>query len=210
MSIPCPSPPPPGRLLELLAHRLLGYPQVSDNSGFGTGGTSTSVTVLQSSDLNCDNPTDGIEMFFRFSSIPWAVSHNVSHFGSIGNKILSTGVFSIRPHSASFFLSQSLTRHTGLSNSMARFLGEISFDISQGPVSTNNKTGTGFDWTVNIRRGTDLYIISGDDRGLGSGGVAPLTVAYSAHSSSLDSTSPSSTAGGHPTSSSNGPSRPSS
>jgi hypothetical protein len=62
-------------------------------------------------------------------------------------------------------------------------------------LTTNNVTGTGFNWTADVRGGTDILIVGGDDRGFGSGGAAPFTVAYSANSSCLNSTSPSSTAG---------------
>ena len=56
----------PAPLLESLTYRLPHYPQVSDSSGFGSGGTSTPVTVLPSSDSTCYNPTQGIQLPWLF------------------------------------------------------------------------------------------------------------------------------------------------
>ena len=73
--------------------------------------------------------------------------------------------------------------------------GGNSFDIPQASLSTDNSTGTGFNWTVDITGGTNIFVVGGDDRGIGSGGSAPFTVAYSGNGSCLSSSSPSSTAG---------------
>jgi hypothetical protein len=73
--------------------------------------------------------------------------------------------------------------------------GGNSFNIPEGSLSTTNDTGTGFNWTVDISGGTNILVVAGDDRGIGSGGSAPFTVAYSSNSSCLSSISPSSTAG---------------
>jgi hypothetical protein len=53
-------------VLESLAYRLPHYPQVSDSSGFGTGGTSASITVLPSSDSSCYDPTEPFQLPFYF------------------------------------------------------------------------------------------------------------------------------------------------
>jgi hypothetical protein len=53
-----------------LAYRLPRHPQVSDSSGFGTGGTSTPVTVLQSSDSSCYDPTKSVQGPWVFSVDP--------------------------------------------------------------------------------------------------------------------------------------------
>ncbi len=57
-------------LLESLAYRLPHHPQVSDSSGFGTGGTSTPVTVLQSSDSSCYDTTQSVQGPWVFSVSP--------------------------------------------------------------------------------------------------------------------------------------------
>ena len=53
-------------LLDPLAYCILHHPQVSDSSGFGTGGTSAPVTVLQSSDSSCYDPNRGIKPLWLF------------------------------------------------------------------------------------------------------------------------------------------------
>jgi hypothetical protein len=73
--------------------------------------------------------------------------------------------------------------------------GGTSFSIPQGPPSSNPTTGTGFPWQVDISGGTNILVVASDDRGIGSGGSAPFTVAYASNSSCLNSNSPSSTAG---------------
>ncbi|KAI9438586.1 hypothetical protein H4582DRAFT_2076217 [Lactarius indigo] len=158
----------------------LNYPEgssfvavVSDSSGFGTGGTSTPVTVLESSDSSCYDPTKGIQL-------PWLFY--VEPSGGI------TQCESVR-----WWWGQDLVK--GTVNFYGVIPGGNSFNIPQGPLSTNTVTGTGFSWTVDITGGTNILIIGGDDRGIGSGGVAPFTVAYSVNSTCLNSTSPSSTAG---------------
>jgi len=160
-------------LLESFAYRPPHYPQVSDSSGFGTGGTSTSVTVLQSSDSSCYNSTQSVQA-------PWVFSVNPT--GGI------TQCESVR-----------LWWEPEDVNGTVKFYGVIpggnSFNIPQGSLSTDNSTGTGFNWTVDISGGTNIFVVGGDDRGIGSGGSAPFTVAYSTNSSCLSGSSPSSTAG---------------
>lgn len=73
--------------------------------------------------------------------------------------------------------------------------GGTSFVIPQGPISNNNDTGTGFDWTVDIAGGTNILLVGKDDRGEGSGGSAGFIISYAANNSCLDNNSPSSTAG---------------
>ncbi|KAH9003379.1 hypothetical protein EDB86DRAFT_2354083 [Lactarius hatsudake] len=156
----------------------LNYPEgssfvavVSDSSGFGTGGTSTPVTVLDSSDSSCYDPTKGIQL-------PWFF-------------YLSGGI--IQCDSVRWSWQQNLVN--GAVNFYGVIPGGNSFKIPQGPLSTDTDTRTGFNWTVDITSGTNILIIGGDDRGIGSAGVTPFTVDPSGNTSCLDSTSPSSTAG---------------
>ncbi|KAH9074155.1 hypothetical protein EDB83DRAFT_2656619 [Lactarius deliciosus] len=159
----------PSRVVNFLPH----HPQVSDSSGFGSGGTSTPVTVLQSSDSSCYNTTQSVQG-------PWVFS--ISPTGGI------TQCESVRLWWEQEFIN-------GTVNFYGVIPGGNSFNIPQGSLSTNTDTGTGFNWTVDITGGTNIFIVAGDDRGIGSGGSAPFTVAYSANSSCLSSGSPSSTAG---------------
>ena len=80
--------------------------------------------------------------------------------------------------------------------------GGDTFNIPQGSLSTVDpnisgptQPGTGFSWTVDITGGTNILLVGSDDRGIGSGGTAPFTVAYSTNTSCLNRTSPSSTVG---------------
>ncbi|KAF8269216.1 hypothetical protein EI94DRAFT_1725804 [Lactarius quietus] len=146
---------------------------VSDSSGFGTGGTSTPVTVLQSSDSSCYNPTQGIQLPFLFFADP------------------SGGI--TQCESVRWWWQQNSVR--GTVNFYGVIPGGDAFNIPQSSLSTNNSTGTGFSWTVDITGGTDILIIGGDGRGIGTGGAAPFTVAYSANNTCMSGTSPSSTAG---------------
>ncbi|KAF8258154.1 hypothetical protein EI94DRAFT_1755449, partial [Lactarius quietus] len=132
---------------------------VSDSSGFGTGGTSTPVTVLQSSDSSCYNPTQGIQLPFLFFADP------------------SGGI--TQCESVRWWWQQNSVR--GTVNFYGVIPGGDAFNIPQSSLSTNNSTGTGFSWTVDITGGTNILIIGGDGRGIGTGGVAPFTVAYSAN-----------------------------
>ena len=73
-----------------------------------------------------------------------------------------------------------------------------------GPTSTQVGSGVGFNWTADVREGTTLLLVGGDDRGLGVAGSNVFTV-QRGDSSCLNSTSPSSTpgspaAGSYPTS----------
>ncbi|KAH9962842.1 hypothetical protein BC827DRAFT_1266655 [Russula dissimulans] len=159
---------------------------VSDSTGFGTGGTSIPVTVLQSSDTSCYNTNN-------VSQLPW--EFNIDPTG---------GITQCQP--------TRLWWEPDFVNGTVKFLGAIpggtSFAIPSSSLSTNNNTGTGFSWTVNILGGTNILLIGSDDRGTGTGGSAAFTVSYSTNSSCLDSNSPSSTAGSpaggsYPTSTSN-------
>ena len=72
--------------------------------------------------------------------------------------------------------------------------GGTSFAIPQGSLSSNNVTGTGFNWTVDIASGTNILLIGNDDR-VGSGGYVEVTIAPYVDTSCLNNNSPSSTAG---------------
>ena len=67
--------------------------------------------------------------------------------------------------------------------------------ILQGPLTEVQDEGTGFEWTPNIQPGTDIIVVAGDDRGLGSGGSIPYVVQQGSSTSCLNETSPSTTPG---------------
>ena len=73
--------------------------------------------------------------------------------------------------------------------------GGTAFTIPQGSLSSNNQTGTGFNWTVDVAGGIDVLLIGNDDSGIAAGGHVEYTTANSVNSSCLNNNSPSSTAG---------------
>ena len=79
-----------------------------------------------------------------------------------------------------------------------RFFGVIpggeSFEIPISNITTDS-LGTGFTWAPNIRGGTSMIVVAGDDRGIGKGGSASYIVNYSNDQSCISNDSPSSTPG---------------
>ena len=93
------------------------------------------------------------------------------------------------------------------------FLGVIpggqSFAIPEGPITRVQAQGTGFSWVTNVRGGTTLMLVGGDNRGNGTGGsvFSVVSSGIDNNSTCLSQNSPSSTAGnpaGMPTSVSGG------
>jgi hypothetical protein len=84
---------------------------------------------------------------------------------------------------------------------MPNFLGVIpggeSFAIPQGEITQMPSQGTGFSWTPNVRGGTTLMLIGGDNRGNGTGGSVFSVVSSGINNTvtCLDQNSPSSTPG---------------
>jgi hypothetical protein len=130
------------------------------------------------------------------ASILLADSLNANRLGCGGNSNLSMGT---SLHQSSVIRRALTSFGYVLPCRSVSFYGTIpggtSFLIPQGSVSTNNNTGTGFNWTVDITGGTNVLLIGNDDRGIGSGGSAAFTISYATNNSCLDSNSPSSTAG---------------
>jgi hypothetical protein len=158
----------------------LNYPEnssfvavVGDKSGYGTGGASTSVTVLQSSDSSCYNPSNPTQFAWVF---------NLEPTGGL------TQCESVR-------LWWEAPNVNGTVSFYGTIPGGTSFAIPQGSLSSNTDTGTGFNWTVDIAGGTNVLLVANDDRGTGSGGSAGNVIAYSSNNSCLNNNSPSSTAG---------------
>ncbi|KAF6764381.1 hypothetical protein DFP72DRAFT_1163350 [Ephemerocybe angulata] len=148
---------------------------VSDASGFGSGGTSVAANVAPSDDATCFDSSKSVQPQWYFSILP-------------ANQIVQC--FTTR-----IFWTPSDVQGT------PHFVGVIpggqSFSIPQGTLSTQTGQGTGFDWKANLRTGTELLLIGGDDRGAGSGGSVPNVVSAGINpdSSCINATSPSATPG---------------
>ncbi|TFK82081.1 hypothetical protein K466DRAFT_314592 [Polyporus arcularius HHB13444] len=146
--------------------------QVSDADGFGTGGTSSAVTVLGGED-GCFDPT-------KVSQAPW-------NFHIDPDGILTTC---------------SPTRiwwNDGDPQGTPQFQGIIpggqSFDIPVGSTTPETGKGIGFNWTPSVRISTTLLLIGGDSRGPGVAGSNVYTLQQGNSQSCLNGSSPSSTPG---------------
>ncbi|TBU62694.1 hypothetical protein BD310DRAFT_698718 [Dichomitus squalens] len=144
---------------------------VSDNAGFGTGGTSAAVTVLSGND-GCFNPTQQVSPQWFLHTTPDGVL----------NSCVQTRIW-WNPGDPQ-----------GTPNFQGVIPGGDSFSIPVGPTSTEIGSGVGFNWTADVREGTTLLLVGGDDRGLGVAGSNVFTVQRGS-SSCLNDTSPSSTPG---------------
>ena len=182
------------------------HSQVSDSSGFGSGGTSLPVTVLRSSDSSCYDASLQVQIpwFFYFnptgglrqcgSTRIWWVPSTVN--GCVPPLVCNRPSLAMGPNP---FPCDGipLCRTTKF---YVAIPGGISSTIPQSPLSSagevaNNETGIGFPWTVDITGGTNVILVGSDDRGMGSGGHAAYTIAPTPDDGCLDSTSPSSTPG---------------
>ncbi|THU87554.1 hypothetical protein K435DRAFT_867164 [Dendrothele bispora CBS 962.96] len=146
---------------------------VSDSSGFGTGGASSTIGVQNSNDTSC-----------------FDASHPVS----------PQWVFNIDPpqqivQCQSTRLWWAPANVTGTPTFYGVIPGGSAFVIPESNINSQSGTGTGFSWTPNIRAGTPLHIIANDDRGNGTGGSSRITVADSLQNdnSCLNGNSPSTT-----------------
>ncbi|KAG8216791.1 hypothetical protein J3R82DRAFT_7038 [Butyriboletus roseoflavus] len=148
---------------------------VSDNSGFGSGGTSVAATVTNSSDTNCFNASQTVAPDFPFNINP------------------PNQVVSCTPSRLWWNSSQV----QGNVNFQGVIPGGDSFSIPMGAITNESSMGTGFQWTPTVRPGSTLMVVSGDARGLGTGGSGLYTVSagLNPNSSCITNTSPSSTAG---------------
>jgi hypothetical protein len=175
------------------------YLQVSDKSGFGSGGASTPVTVLQSPDSSCYDPSHKVTVAWFFYAEPSGgiTQCQATRLWWGPETVIGCVPSSIFRHSARPYRLRPSRRV--LQSRTVSFYGVVPggtpFPIPQAPLSTTSNTGTGFNWTVDITGGTNVLLIGNDERGIGSGGSVLFTVAYWVNNSCLDSNSPSSTAG---------------
>lgn len=145
---------------------------VSDQSGFGSGGTSVSVTVQSSSNSSCYDTSQSVQPQFVFSLTPPGAITQCS----------------------STRLWWDNTTVQGIPTFQGLIPGGQSFDIPQGQITSVDSEGTGFSWTPSVRAGSTVIIVAGDNRGRGDGGSAPFIVGYG-DNSCLNDNSPSSTPG---------------
>jgi hypothetical protein len=126
-------------------------------------------------------------------------SLNVNQYGCGGGKRLSSMGASLHQYFLIWCGLKIFIHHDTPSCRTVNFYGTIpggtSFTIPQGSLSTNNDTGTGFNWTVDIVGETDILLVGNDDGGIGSGGSVEYTIANTVNNSCLNNNSPSSTAG---------------
>lgn len=145
---------------------------VSDQSGFGTGGTSGSVTVQSSSNSSCYDTSQSVSPQFTFSLAP---------------SMALTQCSSVR-----LWWDNSTVQGTPTFQGLIP--GGQSFEIPQGQITSVDSQGTGFSWTPSVRAGSTVIVVASDDRGRGNGGSAPFIVGYG-DNSCLNDNSPSSTPG---------------
>lgn len=150
---------------------------VSDSTGFGSGGTSVAAQVATSSDASCFNATANVSPSFVFSIYP-------------PNQIVQC---------QNTRLGWDNSTVQGIPNFLGVIPGGQSFAVPEPLDSITNvdSEGTGFTWLPNLRGGTTLLLIAGDNRGNGTGGSSLNTVSTGTQNigTCLNSTSPSSTPG---------------
>ncbi|EIW55324.1 uncharacterized protein TRAVEDRAFT_130820 [Trametes versicolor FP-101664 SS1] len=145
---------------------------VSDSTGFGTGGTSAIATTLSGVD-GCFDNTTSVQPAFLFHTQP-------------------DGILLTCSASRIWWLPGDVQGDTSFQGVIP---GGESFQIPVGTLTNVTGTGTGFDWTPAIRSGTNLLLVGGDSRGLGSAGSNAYTLQSGSSVSCVNSTSPSSTPG---------------
>ncbi|OSD01457.1 hypothetical protein PYCCODRAFT_517221 [Trametes coccinea BRFM310] len=151
---------------------MLTASQVSDSTGFGTGGTSAAVTVL-SGDDGCFDTTTSVSPAFLFHTDPdrFLVTCSPSRIWWDNSTV------------------QGQTSFQGV------IPGGQSFEIPEGTITAETGEGVGFNWTPSVRVGTVMLLVGGDGRGRGSAGSNQYTLQSGNSVSCLNDSSPSSTPG---------------
>jgi hypothetical protein len=140
---------------------------MSDATGFGTGGTSPILTVDSSNSSSClpGSPSEPeFYLYLSSTTINQCASVRVSWDRPAAPPIT---VYGIIPQGQSFDLNAA--SHVGSS-------------------------GTGFDWTVNLKSGTPFFFVAGDRNGSGKGGSTDVQSIGGGSSRCVDGNSPSVTA----------------
>ncbi|KAF7767950.1 hypothetical protein Agabi119p4_7193 [Agaricus bisporus var. burnettii] len=148
---------------------------VSDASGFGTGGTSVATQVGDSDDSSCFDATKDVSPAFVFNIEP-------------ANQFIQCQSMRIWWDPATV---------QGNPTFQAVIPGGQSFTIPQGDHSRVPNQGIGFNWVPNVKTGTTVLLVGGDDRGIGTAGSGYYVVGGGTlnDASCLGSNPPSSTAG---------------
>ncbi|CAL1699565.1 unnamed protein product [Somion occarium] len=145
---------------------------VSDSSGFGSGGTSGAVTVLQDDDSSCYDSTKTVSPAFSFSIVPAGQLTQCSPTRIWWDPALVQGTPSFQ----------------------GVIPGGQSFAVPQGNLTTVAEQGLGFTWTPPVRGGTTVILLGGDNRGPGTAGSS-VYVVNAGENDCLSDSSPSSTPG---------------
>ncbi|KAF7316292.1 hypothetical protein MIND_00147900 [Mycena indigotica] len=148
---------------------------LSDKSGFASGGTSVGVLVTGSGDASCFDASKNVAPAFFYNIEP----------GGVIAQCVSTRIW------------WDPSAVQGTPHFQGVIPGGQSFEIPGNNPTTVPNQGLGFNWVPPLRGGTTLLLVSGDNRGNGSGGSSPYTVGSGPNNdnSCLNSDSPSSTPG---------------
>lgn len=136
---------------------------MSDATGLGTGGTSELITVLDG-DSSCLATSATNPDFYLY------LTPNTSP-----------------AQCSSVEVGWEASNAQGPVRITAMLPGGESFAL---PVPSS---GSSFDWTVDMRQGTDYLVVAGDSRGFGTGGSSSLMTVGAGSSGCINGSSPSST-----------------
>ncbi|TFK38182.1 hypothetical protein BDQ12DRAFT_124054 [Crucibulum laeve] len=148
---------------------------ISDATGFGSGGTSVAAQVTDSSDASCFDATTAVKPPFTFAIEP-------------PSQI-------VQCQDTRLWWDKSTVQ--GTPNFLGIIPGGQSFAIPESSITDVQSQGTGFTWKPNLRGGTTLIIVGGDNRGNGTAGSSFQVVGSNTNNdgSCLSGNSPSSTPG---------------
>ncbi|KAK8843378.1 hypothetical protein IAR55_007035 [Kwoniella newhampshirensis] len=138
---------------------------MSDASGWGTGGTTSILTVGSSSDTSCLPSSLNYDFFFSISPDSNPTSCSTMSVSWDSNATEPVYLYGMIPHGTSFQL----------------------------PIDYGRSTS--YDWTVNIAQGTQFLLLMADAGRYQTGGSTQLYTVQNGGTSCINSTSPSSNGG---------------
>jgi len=136
---------------------------MNDASGIGAGGTSSVMTVEASPDTSCLNAQQVSPKFDFFQSPTNITQCGVVNFSWQSAASGPVDILALVPDGNSFMVA----------------------NITNGSRSV--------EWRADIRAGTEMFFVAGDESGLGTGGSTDIMAIEAGDSTCLSSTSPSST-----------------
>jgi len=154
---------------------------VSDASGFGSGGTSNPTSVAQSSNSGCFNVSQAWSPDYWFYIGP--------------PDIVGANVVQCTPTRIWWNLTAVVE---GTPTFVGVIPGGVSISIAPDSAGITNSTtdeGIGFNWIPNVREGTQIVFVSGDNRGMGSGGSSQTIIEHSNNGTCVPAASPAGTTG---------------